>query len=75
VEWRDCIEKKEHRKGTECNDPPQSKILETKVKTAARVAKVVFENDLALVERPADLEAFIRSRVYTPECRSLNLLV
>jgi len=33
--------------------PPQSNILETEVKTAARVAKVVFENKLARVERPS----------------------
>jgi malate dehydrogenase (oxaloacetate-decarboxylating)(NADP+) len=47
------------------------KILKIEVKTAARVAKVVFENNPARVERPADLEAFIRSRVYMPEYRSL----
>jgi len=51
--------------------PLQSNILETEVKTAARVAKVVFDNNLARVQRPADLEAFIRSHVYTPEYRSL----
>ncbi len=51
--------------------PLQSNILETEVKTAARVAKVVFDNNLARVERPADLEAFIRSFVYKPEYRLL----
>jgi len=51
--------------------PLQSNILETEVKTAARVAKVVFESNLARVQRPADLEAFIRSHVYKPEYQSL----
>ena len=47
--------------------PPQSDILETEIKTAARVARVVFERDLARVARPADYEAFIREHVYKPE--------
>ena len=51
--------------------PPQSNILETELKTAARVAEVVFNSNLARVERPADLEAFIRSHLYKPEYRSL----
>lgn len=51
--------------------PPQSNILEIEIKTAARVAKVVFDSNLARVERPADLEAFIRSHVYKPEYHSL----
>ena len=49
--------------------PPQSNILEVEVKTAARVAKLVFESKLARVELPADLDAFIRSHVYRPEYR------
>jgi malate dehydrogenase (oxaloacetate-decarboxylating)(NADP+) len=51
--------------------PPQSNILETEIKVAARVAKVAFDSHLATVERPADCEAFIRSHVYKPEYRSL----
>jgi malate dehydrogenase (oxaloacetate-decarboxylating)(NADP+) len=51
--------------------PPQSNILETEIKTAARVARLVFDSNLARVERPADCEAFIRSHVYKPEYRSL----
>ncbi len=47
--------------------PLQSNILETEIKTAARVARVVFESNLAGVDRPADCEAFIRSHVYKPE--------
>ena len=46
--------------------PLQADILETEIKTAARVAKLVFDSGLAGVERPADMEALIRSHVYTP---------
>ncbi len=51
--------------------PPQSGILETEIKVAARVAKVVFDSNLARVARPADCETFIRNHVYKPEYRSL----
>ena len=47
--------------------PLQSNILETEIQTAARVAKLVFDSDLARVERPADMVAFIRRHVYKPE--------
>ncbi len=46
--------------------PLQANILETEIKTAARVATLVFDSGLAGVPRPADMEAFIRSHVYTP---------
>jgi malate dehydrogenase (oxaloacetate-decarboxylating)(NADP+) len=51
--------------------PPQSGILETEIKVAARVAKVVFDSDLARVARPEDCEAFIRSHVYKPAYRDV----
>ncbi len=51
--------------------PPQSNILETEIKVAARVAQVVFDSDLARVARPAGCEAFIRGHVYKPEYRNL----
>jgi malate dehydrogenase (oxaloacetate-decarboxylating)(NADP+) len=51
--------------------PPQSNILETEIKVAARVTKVVFDSKLARVDRPADAEAFIRSHLYRPEYASL----
>jgi hypothetical protein len=35
------------------------------------VARLVFDNNLARVARPTDLEAFIRGQVYKPEYRSL----
>ena len=47
--------------------PLQSNILEAEIQTAARVAKIVFDSDLARVARPADMISFIRERVYKPE--------
>lgn len=47
--------------------PLQSHILETEIKTAARVAKLVFDSGLAGVDRPSDCEAFIRAHVYKPD--------
>jgi malate dehydrogenase (oxaloacetate-decarboxylating)(NADP+) len=54
-----------------CLYPLQSNILETEIKTAARVAKVVFDSNLARVTRPDDCEGFIRRNVYKPEYRSV----
>jgi malate dehydrogenase (oxaloacetate-decarboxylating)(NADP+) len=51
--------------------PPQSDILEVEVQTAARVAKLVFDADLARVDRPTDMDAFIRRHLYKPEYRTL----
>jgi malate dehydrogenase (oxaloacetate-decarboxylating)(NADP+) len=47
--------------------PLQSNILEIEIKTAARVAALVFDLKLARVDRPADMVAFIRQHVYKPE--------
>src|SRR5713226_9116365 len=51
--------------------PPQSNILEVEVQAAARVAKLVFDAGLARVERPANMEKFIRQHVYKPEYQTL----
>src|SRR4029077_3593142 len=51
--------------------PPQSNILEVEIKTAARVAKLVFESNLARVAPQADYEAFIRQHLYKPEYQIL----
>ena len=51
--------------------PPQSNILETEIKTAARVAGLAFDSGLAQVNRPSDLVAFIRGHVYAPAYRPL----
>lgn len=46
--------------------PRQADILEAEIKTATRVAELVFEQGHARVDRPSDMEAFIRSHVYDP---------
>lgn len=51
--------------------PKQDDILETEIKTAARVAKLVFDSGLARVDRPSDMEDFIRQHVYKPEYPTL----
>jgi malate dehydrogenase (oxaloacetate-decarboxylating)(NADP+) len=51
--------------------PLQSNILETEIRTAARVARLVFDSNLARVDQPADMEAFIRQHVYKPEYQKL----
>ncbi|HEX8880619.1 MAG TPA: NAD-dependent malic enzyme [Candidatus Acidoferrum sp.] len=47
--------------------PLQSNILEIEIRTAARVANLVFDSGLARVSRPNDTVAFIRQHVYKPE--------
>ena len=47
--------------------PRQSNMLEVEIRTAARVAKLVFDSGLARVERPTDMVSFIRRHVYKPE--------
>jgi malate dehydrogenase (oxaloacetate-decarboxylating)(NADP+) len=47
--------------------PMQSNILEAEIQTAARVAKLVFDSDLARVPRPTNFVEFIRKHVYKPE--------
>ncbi len=51
--------------------PLQANILETEIKTAVRVAKLVFDSGLARVDRPSDVEAFVRRQVYKPEYKKL----
>ena len=51
--------------------PPQSNILEVEIQTAARVAKLIFDTGLARVDRPANLEEFIRQHVFKPEYAKL----
>jgi malate dehydrogenase (oxaloacetate-decarboxylating)(NADP+) len=51
--------------------PPQSNILDTELRTAAKVAEVVFERGLARVDRPADVDKFIRQHAYTPTYSNL----
>jgi len=51
--------------------PLPANILETEIKTAVRVAKLVFDSGLARVDRPSDVEAFVRRQVYKPEYKQL----
>jgi malate dehydrogenase (oxaloacetate-decarboxylating)(NADP+) len=51
--------------------PPQSNILEVEIQTATRVAKLVFDEGLARVDRQANIETFIRRHVYKPEYQIL----
>jgi len=46
--------------------PLQANILETEIKTAARVAQLIFDSNLAGVSREEDCEQFIRRHVYNP---------
>jgi len=46
--------------------PPQSKILESSLHVATRVAEYIFDKNLARAARPQDIAAHIRSRVYQP---------
>ncbi len=47
--------------------PQQANILEIEIQTAARVAKLVFDLNLARVDKPEDMVEFIRQHVYKPE--------
>ena len=51
--------------------PPQSNVLETEVRTASRVAKLAFDRNLAQVDRPGDIEAWVRGLLYKPEYRKV----
>ena len=51
--------------------PPQGDILKVSLKVAVAVAGHVFNQGLAGVERPADLEAFIAGKAYAPEYPTL----
>ena len=51
--------------------PPQTNILETALRTAGKVAQVIFDHGLARVEPTADVERFIRQHAYEPRYRSV----
>ena len=46
--------------------PPQSQILTASLHTAARIADYIFEQGLARVKKPKDVEAHIREMAYKP---------
>jgi len=47
--------------------PPQSQIFETSIHVAVKVAERIFEDKLARIPRPADIEEHIRTWLYRPE--------
>ncbi|MFY9799533.1 MAG: malic enzyme-like NAD(P)-binding protein, partial [Candidatus Nitrosopolaris sp.] len=51
--------------------PPQSNVLDTEVRTAERVARLVFEHSLARVDPPKDINAWLRAMLYKPEYKAL----
>lgn len=46
--------------------PPQSQILDASLRTAAKIAEHIFDQGLARVPRPSDIEAHIRNIAYKP---------
>jgi malate dehydrogenase (oxaloacetate-decarboxylating)(NADP+) len=50
--------------------PPQSRIFETSLAVAREVASFIFDQGLAGVPRPDDLDAFIDAKVYRPSYAS-----
>ena len=51
--------------------PPQSNILDTEVRTAERVSRLVFERSLARVDPPKEINAWLRAMLYKPEYPAL----
>jgi malate dehydrogenase (oxaloacetate-decarboxylating)(NADP+) len=51
--------------------PPQSNVLEAEIRTAERVARIAFERNLAQVERPKDIQTWLRSLLYKPEYKKV----
>jgi malate dehydrogenase (oxaloacetate-decarboxylating)(NADP+) len=47
--------------------PPQSHIFESSLHAAEKIATLIFDRDLAGVERPDDIGAFVRSEAYQPQ--------
>jgi malate dehydrogenase (oxaloacetate-decarboxylating)(NADP+) len=50
--------------------PPQSQILNASLRTATKIAEYIFEQGLARVKKPKDIEAHIRSMAYKPTYES-----
>jgi len=46
--------------------PPQSQILDVSLRTAAKIAEYIFEQGLARVKKPKNIEAHIRQLAYKP---------
>ena len=46
--------------------PPLRTILQSEIAVAIEVAKLIFAEGFARVPEPADIDAFVRSKVYDP---------
>lgn len=55
--------------------PPQSNILNTEVRTAERVARLVFERSLARVDPPKEINAWLRAMLYKSVPSASTLIV
>jgi malate dehydrogenase (oxaloacetate-decarboxylating)(NADP+) len=47
--------------------PHQSQIFEASIHVAVKVAERIFDDNLAGISRPADVEAHVRKWAYRPE--------
>jgi malate dehydrogenase (oxaloacetate-decarboxylating)(NADP+) len=47
--------------------PPQSNILATEVATAVAVAEMIFNKNMATVEKPKDVKSWLEDKLYKPE--------
>ena len=52
--------------------PVQSNILEAEVRTAQRIVTLVFDRNLARVERPRDIGSWLRGMLYKPEYKNYS---
>jgi malate dehydrogenase (oxaloacetate-decarboxylating)(NADP+) len=52
--------------------PVQSNILEAEVHTAQRIVTLVFDRNLARVERPRDIGSWLRGMLYKPEYKNYS---
>lgn len=50
--------------------PPQSNILATEVATAVAVTEMIFNKDMATVEKPRDVKSWLENKLYKPEYSS-----
>ncbi len=60
----DCVSEADLAQGSLY--PPLTDIREVSARIAVAVAEVAFRENLACIERPADLEAYIQARTYQP---------
>ncbi|MBS0289269.1 MAG: NAD-dependent malic enzyme [Proteobacteria bacterium] len=55
--------------------PLQSNILQTEITTAIQVAQLIFDQNLATVERPKDIKAWLEQMLYQPEYTSIQKML